>query len=361
MTAASSRPASGAAAPVDAAGLDEFFMGALAAFDRAARRAAPVSRRHRFGPHAIRTSVAGAPLAQAIDDAFAHLRLPEAGEHVLEIRCWDVAATGSPPPRAPWPGEAFGLKGEIALPGQDRYAAYYQFGADTVSLFDRRRRIALYWARDGAAIPYWERSFPFRPIFHWSCLDGPLQPAHAGAVGLADAGMLITGRSGAGKTTTTVACLVGGLRYAGDDYVLVEGGAAPAVHSLYNAAKFTDDSLARFPHFASWVWNPARTGDEKALVYGHRAFPEALIATMPLRAIGVPVVTGGRDTVIRRVSPTVAIRALAPTTLAQLPGQGAETLAKLSRLCAAVPCVEIAAGTDLAQIPRAIRDYLESA
>lgn len=80
---------------------------------------------------------------------------------------------------------------------------------------------------------------------------------------------------------------------------------------------------------------------------------------MPIRAILVPRVTGRRDTTIRRVPSAVGIRALAPTTLAHLPGHGGGTLAKLTRLCAAVPCFELAAGTDLPQLPAAVDRLLE--
>ncbi|MCC7271475.1 MAG: hypothetical protein IT561_02325 [Alphaproteobacteria bacterium] len=343
-----------------AGGLDEFFAATRAAFEDAARRLGRIERRYRLGPGVLRLSVAGAAMADAIAGALTHLRLPDDdGTASLTIRAWDGAGSGRPMVPAPWPATAYGQKGEIDVGGDGRYAGFFQQGAETLSLFDRPAAEAFYWARDAAAMPYWERSFPFRPIYHWAMAGTTLQPVHAGAVGRVHGGVLITGRSGAGKTTTTISCLEGGLAYAGDDYVLVDCGPAPTVYSLYDTAKFTEDSLARFPRFADAVWNRTRTGDDKALLYGHRAFPQALVAAMPIRAIVVPRVTGLPHTELRPIPVTAAIRALAPTTLAQLPGHGAETMAKLTRLCAAVPCLEVAAGTELAGIARALAAWLD--
>ncbi|WP_374440076.1 hypothetical protein [Stella sp.] len=336
------------------AALERFFADALAVAERATQTQGRIARRYRLGRDAFRLVAAGAEAAAVFAATFSHIRLADAGEAGLEIHAWSEDAGPLPP--APWPAEAYGQRGGIDL-GDGRFSAFYQLGADTLSLLDRARGIALYHMRRSP--PYWERSFPFRPILHAWLADTGLQPVHAGAVGRPGAGVLVTGPSGSGKTTTTIACLEGGLSYAGDDYVLVDAGPRPTVYSLYGGAKLTDDALRRFPRLAAHVWNPERAPGEKALVFGEAGFPDALVAEMPIRAILVPRVTGRRDTTIRRVPSAVGIRALAPTTLAHLPGHGGGTLAKLTRLCAAVPCFELAAGTDLPQLPAAVDRLLE--
>ncbi len=337
--------------------LETFFATALGVFEAAAGRRGRVARRYRLGQGAFRIHSAGSAIAETLDAAFSHIRLADDGASDLDIHAWDDAAGDAALPPAPWPPSAYGQRGEIDLAGDPRHVAFYQQGADSLSLLDRARGVAIYRTR--GALPYWERSFPFRPIFHWALADTSLQPVHAGAVGRPGGGVLVTGRSGAGKTTTTIACLEGGLAYAGDDYVLIDSAVPPVVYSLYNTAKFTEDALARFPRLAARVWNPGRAGHEKALVYGTEAFPQALVAEMPIRAVVVPRVTGLPATAMRPIPAAAAIRALAPTTLAHLPGQAATTLAKLTRLCAAVPCFEMAAGTDLAGLPRAIGGLLD--
>ena len=341
--------------PGDDARLDRFFDSLLAAHGAAAARLGAISRRYRFGPGAFRLVATGGALADGLGATFAHLRLADDGPAELEIRCWDPPASGVTVPPPPWQAEAFLSKGGLHFVDTPRYAFAFSIGADTFTVHDRARNLAVFWARGGMdAIPYWERSFPFRTNFHWASASGPLQPCHAGAVGGPGGGVLVTGVSGAGKTTTTIACLEGGLRYAGDDYVLVDTGPRPTVYSLYNAAKFTDDSLARFPRLARAVWNPVRAPEHKALVYGIDNFPASLIEAMPIRALLLPRVTGGRETTLHPIAASQAIRAIAPTTIAHLPSHEHGTLAKLTRLCRSVPCFEIAAGTDLAGIPRAV-------
>ncbi|BBK34675.1 hypothetical protein EDC65_2835 [Stella humosa] len=335
--------------------LQGFFADSVAVFEAAARARGLVARRYRLGNGAFRILSAGAAAAATLDAALAHIRLPDDGPSDLDIQAWDEADGALPP--APWPADAYGHRGQIDLHADDGFDAFYQLGAETLSVLDRERRLALYHMR--GPLPYWERSFPFRPIFHWALAGSTLQPVHAGAVGRPGSGVLVTGPSGAGKTTTTIACLEGGLSYAGDDYVLVDTGPQPTVHSLYNTAKFTEDALRRFPRLAQRVWNPDRVPPEKALVFGQDGFPDALVASMPIRAILVPRVTGLVETSLRRVPAAVAIRALAPTTLAHLPGGAPGTLAKLTRLCAAVPCFELAAGTDLARLPLVVADLVE--
>ena len=343
------RPADG---PV--AAIERFFADALRVAESAHEAAGRIEHRYRLGPAAFRLVCAGEAVASAIAPTLAHIRLPEDGAAEIAIHAWSEATAPLPP--APWPAEAYGQRGGIDL-GDGRFSAFYQLGADSVSVLDRQRGVALYHLR--RPLPYWERSFPFRPIFHAWLADTGLQPVHAGAVGRPDGGVIVTGPSGSGKTTTTIACLAGGLSYAGDDYVLVGTAPRPVVYSLYCAAKFTDDALRRFPELAQHVWNPERAPGEKALVYGCRGFPDALVPEMPIRAVVLPRVTGLVDSSVRRVTAAAAIRALAPTTLAHLPGHAASTLAKLTRLCMSVPCFELAAGTDLRQLPLAILQILD--
>jgi len=329
------------------------------AFADACAQLGRVDRRYRLGPTVLRLNTAGQSFADSLDTTFAHLRVADDAEPGLTISVWDRATSGVAMPRAPWTPEAYQGKNEIELSVTDRYAASYEIGAHSLSLFDRDQRSAMFWTRDATALPSWEFSSPFRSIFHWYFGDTSLQPIHAGAVGTEDGGILIGGRSGIGKTTTTISCVRGGLRYASDDYILADTAAAHA-YSLFNSARFTDDSLVRFPEFAASVVNPTRGPDDKALVYGHHAFGDQVVAGLPIRGIAVPRVTGLSATTIAAISPAVAVRALAPTTIAHLPGGGPSTLAKITQLCRSVPCIELAVGTDLAALPVAISDWLAS-
>ncbi len=175
---------------------------------------------------------------------------------------------------APWTTYDFGPKGEIVGYNDERHRTVYQPGVDILQVFDAERAAAVYWTPSYRYIPWWESSFPLRTAIHWWTTTTPsLQPMHAGAVGRDDGGVLIAGRGGAGKSTTSLACLDGGLLYAGDDYVLVDVD-QPTVYSLYNTAKLRPENLHRFPHLGSLVANADSLGDQKAMLFLHQHRPE---------------------------------------------------------------------------------------
>jgi len=199
-------------------------------------------------------------------------------------------------------------------------------------------------------VPYWERSFPLRTIFHWWFEKLPLQPVHAAAVGLSSGGVLITGASGSGKSTAALACLDSDLQFAGDDYVLVRHGPEPHVYSLYGTAKVEVENLARFPRLRAAVSNESRLDSEKALVFVSRFAPGKLIGGFPIRALLVSRITGARTRCCgaprpRRLPGTRADDAVAPA------GSEREAFRKLSALVREVPVYTLEAGTDLPQIP----------
>lgn len=276
----------------------------------------------------------------------------------LEVCLFDTESAGVQPPAPWWQPNAYGARGEIAGFNTGRIATVYQPGINILHMLDRERNCAVYWSPSADQIPWWESTFPLRTILHWWLRDRPLQPLHAGAVGLPEGGVLIAGPSGSGKSTTTLACLRSPLLYAGDDYVAGAAGDSPWVYSLYGTAKLEPHNLERFPELVPLVANPERLADQKAVIYLNRHFPGKLTRGFPLKAILIPRVTGLRDTRLVEASPMASLKAIAPTTIFHLPGDGSHTLAKLAALVRQVPSYTLEAGTDLAQIPEAILDLL---
>lgn len=337
-------------------GPGRFFEAALAAFACALENTGGSTiRTFRIGGETVRLRFAGPALVDVLTPALAHLSVEEreARPASLEVCVFDTGSTGSAMPRAPWGPDDYGPRGQIAGFNTERYRTVYEPGVNVLQMFDREIGTGIYWVRDRGAVPYWERGLALRTMLHWRFRDTALQLVHAGAVGTAEGGVLITGPSGSGKSTTCLACLEGGLLYAGDDYVLAAVD-EPYVHSLYNTAKLNPDNLARFPGLARWVINEDKLAEEKALLFLHPERRESLAGGFPIRAIVTPQVTGRRESRLRAVSPMVSLRSLAPTTVLQLPGEGGEAFAKMSRLVKAVPNYLLEAGTDLTRIPEII-------
>ena len=334
---------------------------ALASFDRAVEQAGCVERHLGVAGRFVTMRFAGDTVAGILMPALEHVCVDHAdadADAALTVSVFDSESTGAHMVPAPWPRDAYGPKGEIAGFNDHRFRTVFQPGIDVLQTFDTLRSVGVYWTPSYRYIPWWEGSFPLRTTFHWwTSTTRSLQPMHAGAVGLADGGVLIAGAGGAGKSTTSLACLDGGLLYAGDDYVLVDVD-APAVYSLYSTAKLVPDNLQRFPHLADLVSNADALEEQKAIVFVYRYRPEQVSTGFPVRAIVLPRVTGRPGTVLAPARPRDALTAIAPTTLFQLPGASPDVFAKVSRLVRAVPCYWLDVGTDLDSIPRAVAGLL---
>jgi hypothetical protein len=182
---------------------------------------------------------------------------------------------------------------------------------------------------------------------------------HAGAVGTALGGVLLAGRGGVGKSTTALSCLLSGLLYAGDDYVLLDTEMEPIAHSLYCSAKLHVDQLRRFPQLSPAV-SPHQLSEEKVLLLLYPRFEEQIETSLSIQAIVLPQIVGLGRTRLRSVSATISLMALAPSTIFQLQGSSQATFQHIRRLVEQVPSYVLELGADVGNIPRVIVDLLSS-
>ena len=80
---------------------------------------------------------------------------------------------------------------------------------------------------------------------------------------------------------------------------------------------------------------------------------------MPLRALVVPKIVSSRETTARRASAAEVMLALAPTTMLQLPGNGAATFEALAALARSLPGWVVELGRDLERIPEVIGGIID--
>lgn len=311
-----------------------------------------------IGDARIRLRFAGPALEPLLLPALEHARVPRRADDVaLTVSLFDSATTGAPMPAPPWGPGDYGRKGSIVGFNDDRIRTAYQPGIGVLNMYDAARRAGLYWVAEPDVVPWWET--PLRTMLHWWAVPTTLQPLHAGAVGRNGIGVLVVGYSGAGKSTTTLACLEAGMEYAGDDYLVVDV-ASPTAHCLYSTVKLEPENLDRFPALAPLVANGDQLGSQKAIVRLHEHRGDRVVSSLRLRAIVLPQVTGRRDSRVRPGSAAAALRVLAPTTSFHLPGYDREVVAKLSMLVRALPCYRLEAGTDLQQVAATITELIES-
>lgn len=289
---------------------------------------------------------AGDAMWERLIPALEHARAPH-GAAEVRILIYDCASTHVAQPSVPWRSEDVGRRGEVALDGL-RVSVFGPSGA--VSIFDTARGLGVFCVRDAETLPAYERAAPLRTLLHWALESRGARLAHAAAVGTDRGGALLAGRGGSGKSTTALLCALAGLAYGGDDYVALTASPATA-HTLYASAKIDARSLALVGDLP--LACPPQN-EEKGV-----AFLPGVRPQLPLRALLLPRVTGGRTT-FRRASGAEALRALAPTTVFQLPGNDGEAFAWMASFVRTLPAFVLDLGDDRDRIPHCVAQAIEA-
>ena len=220
-----------------------------------------------------------------------------------------------------WKNIDFNVQGFALDLNQEDYQIFFQPWIRQMFLYSRKHKTGIYWVNSIDEVPWWEPTFSFRVIFHFWTRDLPAQLIHSGAIAIDNGdAWLITGPSGSGKSTTCMNLLRAGYKYLGDDYVWVENSRNPSVHALYQTAKLEPDNFhERFYDWKSGLINKETYRDRKAIFLMREIVPQSWLNKARLKGIIIPKVTGKEFGKIRLTKPTLALLAMAPTTLHHLP------------------------------------------
>ena len=288
------------------------------------------------------------PLARALE----HLSSVPADGAALRVQLWDTAS--SEVPAVPLPRDVPAVEGNDGL----AIRSIVQQPPLSMSLFSPQPPEAVYWIRDAGTLTLREHSSPLREILHWWQWQRGRQLVHAGAVAVGEDGVLIAGVSGSGKSTSTLACLLEGLDYVGDDHVLLADEGEPTIYSVYNTAKLHPDHARTFPRLWPHIANPEALDVGKALWFVQDLAPERLRRRIRAKAVVVPRVGSGWTTRFQAISPGAALLALAPSTIIQLRGVDDRAFAWMARFVARLPCYRLELGREPASIADAVRELI---
>jgi hypothetical protein len=344
----------------DLAGTRQFsaFLDAYA--NAAAAAGGEIVRGFTVAGFSIRMRFAGDALVGPMTRALAHLGSVPPRAPDLTICLWDSATTGVDLP----PGiGSMNTHFRQSLPASTTEGGIYsalQLPHSGLSMLDLQRNTAVFAVSDPACLPFWDFTAPLRAILNWWMASRGLQLVHAAAVGLDTGAVLLAGKGGSGKSTTAIASLLSGLKYAGDDYCLVANEPGPCVHSLYSSGKVAADGLERLGQLRPFVSNPEKLPAEKAIFWLYEAFPGSIVSHLPVVAILFPRFRGASQPAMRPMPKASALAALAPSSLLQLPGAGADGLKRLSQLVSSLPCYTLELSDDPLQAARLIREFLET-
>lgn len=350
-----------------------FAQAAREGFRRASAASGIVERYYRIAESVVLLRFAGPALLEPITPALEHLRMSAPAEPELTIDLFDSTSTATYLPfllgrfvelvRLRW-WEQLGNRREIEGMNGERIRSVFHLGPDILSVLDQQDNHAVYWIENAADIPYYETGYPLTVLLNWWFGRRNRFFVHAACFGTEAGSVLLTGKGGSGKSTTTLACLDSGLGLNGDDYCVIDPATLMA-YSVYNTIKLKGlQDVERFAHLKSCIENIDRVDDaeggEKAMIFLQRFFPGQLLPRSALRAILVPRVADQDDTLITPASASHVFKAIMPSTLFQLPGNAQGEFRALANLVRALPSYEIALGRDIAAIPGVIRAFLQA-
>jgi hypothetical protein len=175
---------------------------------------------------------------------------------------------------------------------------------------------------------------------------------HAALVSKGGQGILIAGQTGAGKSTTALACLAAGFDCLGDDEVGLKPGEDGYVgYSLYNSTRLRSGS-ERLIEPAEDLPATRRDPDTgKMLYFLSEIAPRSIPSRATIRAAVFPRVAERRACNIRSISPREALMRLGATSLFSPLGFGERAFPRLKRLFASVPAYELELGRDWSTAP----------
>ena len=316
----------------------------------------PNERNFQIGDYSVKLCFANDALKEKITPALDHLACDPVQSPDLTICLFDSSSVPMPPP--PWPPDAYGPQGSVLGYNDDTIRTSYHIEPGILSMLHLKQSLGIFWIRDAAQVPYWETGSPLRTILHWWMSSHARLFTHAAAVGTDDGGVLLVGKGGSGKSTTALTCLKAGFHYAADDYCLLKSHPSPYVYSAYHSAKIDQHTLNRFPHLESLIWNKKRPPSDKALVFLKNHFPN-VSPGFPLKAILVPQIAHLQEPTLTPISSATALKALAPSTIFQLPEGGTHTLAFAKEIADKVACFRLNLSDDATKSPPLIRKLLQ--
>jgi hypothetical protein len=335
-----------------------FFRTANSVFLEAQKNAAPVYSYYSIGGYTIKLHFAGSALVPQITPSLEHLVAPQNSSSALTIYLWDSESTKTFMPTPPWSIDDYTARGEVLNYTDENIFTACHKSSGALSILDKNRNEAFWWIRNASNVPFYESGSPLLMILHWWLQKKGLQVVHAGAVGTKEAGVLLIGRGGSGKSSTTLTCLKSELFYVGDDYCLVSTNSVPFVFSLYNSGKLNADHINKFPHLLPLISNSNYIQEEKALLFLNKHYPSKMINGFLIKGILLPRITGLPETSLTPSSPATALKTFAPNTLFQLSYANHSAFHEIAKFVRQLPCYYLNLGTELNEIPKTILRFL---
>lgn len=338
----------------------KYFDDALVAYQKAlAATGGEIKRHFLIGNHIIQLCFAGSSLLPLLTPALQHLAKSDKPETALKILLWDYESTGIAIPPPPWDVADVVDRGQTWRFANHNLKISYSPHNASYFLLNLEQNLGIYHTTGRNYVSQHDCGAPLLQIFKWWFDHHEALILHAGAVGKPGGGVLFSGKSGSGKSTTALACLDAGFTYIGDDFCLLENFTKPYAYSLYCSGKVNLERMEWFPSLKNEL-SPHKFRDaEKALFFFCPNRLSQLTARFPIKAILSPKISITEESKLTPVSPAQALISLAPSTILQFRSTENHLIKAMSKLVRQVPCFDLSIGKNLSTIPDVISTLLD--
>ena len=311
---------------------------------------------------AIECRFAGAALIPSIMTALKHLIEDNRRyETSYRIDIWDSESTHQEFPIAPCGIDDISVRGELAGFTTERYEAAFFAHARMLTLIDHDKKHGIVCLASGSDIPAFEVACPLRGILSWILRRNETAMVHVASVGTSDGFVLIGGKSGAGKSSTALRGLVGGLFYMGDDICAISiKNNMPTVHGIYSSGKTISSDLKSFPTLASSAYMRFEDSYEKEVYFLHDRFHSQLPRSGEIKAVIIPHQDPSLAIGFQRIPIAKTLSIICSSTRNLLPNAGDETFRILSSILHRSPCFRFDLGDDPSLIADSLVDFISS-
>lgn len=342
-------------------GIDQFYNEAFQQTDKAFESTGNhISYNIELAGVFIRLDFAGNALVPYILPAIEHLLVKGATvDPFYAISIWDSDSTGVNFPQSPCTMDAIQIRGELAGFLSDRFESAYFSHARMLSFVDHGKKHGVVCFVNPNEIPAFELSCPLRGIFSWILRRNNVVMVHAASVGTPNGSLLIGGNSGAGKSSTALRGLIGGLTYFGDDICAISINAnLPKTHGIYCSGKVHSSDLDLFPALHASNYGHFEEEYDKEIFFFNKDFSSQLQKIGNLKAVIVPHQNPAIEIGFEPLSRANALSIICSSSKLLLPDAGNEIFRVLSSILHQVPCFRFNLGNDPSKIVNSIENFL---
>lgn len=208
-----------------------------------------------------------------------------------------------------------------------------------IYLYDTQTKKAAIWIAEDSKISLNSFVTPFRIIFSWMAEDFGGEIVHASAISKGGNGIIINGPSGSGKSTLAILCVLNGFEIIADDVVLFHDGLISAIYKYAKVDPLT--SPLDLSHLR--LFQMESSPDTKNIL-DLTQFGERFVQRAQAIALTLPVFVHLNQHAL--ISPSIAIKLLAPNSLRELMGGSPYNFKNLVNLTRALPNYRIALSAD---------------